>query len=91
MSARLVVAAAARVACRRLRSAIVVVLALAGMLIAAAPAAAHKPSDSYLSLQVPEAATPAVPLAGRWDIALRDLDFAIGLDGNGDGVFFVIT
>ena len=22
---------------------------------------------------------------GQWDIALRDLDFAIGLDGNGDG------
>jgi hypothetical protein len=46
------------------------------------PAAAHKPSDSYLSLQ---AAQGAAPLQGRWDIALRDLDYAIGLDADGDG------
>lgn len=41
---------------------------------------AHKPSDSYLSLGI-ESNT----IAGQWDIALRDLDFAIGLDANGDG------
>ena len=41
---------------------------------------AHKPSDSYLSLSVRENA-----VAGQWDIALRDLDFAIGLDTNADG------
>jgi hypothetical protein len=41
---------------------------------------AHKPSDSYLRLGV-EGNT----IAGQWDIALRDLDFAIGLDSNGDG------
>src|SRR5688572_22999369 len=46
----------------------------------AAPASAHKPSDSYLSLDVKGNA-----VAGQWDIALRDLDFAIGLDANGDG------
>lgn len=44
------------------------------------PAAAHKQSDAYLRL-VPEGATVAV----QWDIALRDLDLVIGLDGNGDG------
>ena len=45
------------------------------------PAAhAHKPSDSYLSLAV-----HGQQIDGQWDIALRDLDFAIGLDGNGDG------
>lgn len=43
-------------------------------------AAAHKPSDSYLSLTVGETG-----IDGQWDIALRDLDHAIGLDGNGDG------
>lgn len=43
-------------------------------------AQAHKPSDSYLSLDV-----QGQTIAGQWDIALRDLDFAIGLDGNGDG------
>lgn len=45
-----------------------------------APAQAHKPSDSYLALSV-----QGQQLTGQWDIALRDLDFAIGLDGNGDG------
>ncbi|HET9822980.1 MAG TPA: HupE/UreJ family protein, partial [Burkholderiaceae bacterium] len=45
-----------------------------------APAAAHKPSDSYLGLTVGEQG-----LAGRWDIALRDLDFALGLDADGNG------
>jgi len=40
---------------------------------------AHKPSDSYLTLSV-DGAT----VSGQWDIALRDLDFAIGLDSNGD-------
>jgi hypothetical protein len=41
---------------------------------------AHKPSDSYLSLSAENNL-----VAGQWDIALRDLDFAIGLDANGDG------
>jgi hypothetical protein len=41
---------------------------------------AHKPSDSYLTLSVDNNR-----VAGQWDIALRDLDFAIGLDANGDG------
>ena len=49
-------------------------------LSALAPAQAHKPSDSYLTVTVQGGV-----VAGRWDIALRDLDFAIGLDANGDG------
>ena len=40
---------------------------------------AHKPSDSYLNFAI-EGKT----IAGQWDIALRDLDFALGLDANGD-------
>lgn len=40
---------------------------------------AHKPSDSYLTLSV-----SGGTINGQWDIALRDLDFAIGLDTNGD-------
>ena len=43
-------------------------------------ASAHKPSDSYLSL-----ARNAQGAHGRWDIALRDLDAAVGLDRNRDG------
>ena len=43
-------------------------------------AQAHKPSDSYLTLEV-----DGQVITGQWDIALRDLDHAIGLDGDGDG------
>ena len=46
----------------------------------ALPAHAHKPSDSYLSLTITER-----QIDGQWDIALRDLDYAIGLDRNDDG------
>ena len=54
-------------------------LAFAALLVHAA-AFAHKPSDSYLTLAV-DGAT----IHGQWDIALRDLEFALGLDGNQDG------
>ena len=43
-------------------------------------AAAHKPSDSYLSLDL----TAGTVIEGRWDIALRDLDYALGLDSDQD-------
>ena len=46
----------------------------------AAPAHAHKPSDSYLTLSV-----QSDHVTGQGDIALRDLEFAIGLDADGDG------
>ena len=46
----------------------------------AGTAHAHKPSDSYLALEADAGA-----LRGQWDIALRDLEYAIGLDANGDG------
>jgi len=55
------------------------VLACALLLLTGA-AQAHKPSDSYLSVTV-----QGSQLTGQWDIALRDLDFAIGLDADGDG------
>jgi len=58
-----------------------VALAAISMLLATASAAhAHKPSDSYLSLRVAGTA-----VSGQWDIALRDLDYALGLDADGDG------
>lgn len=41
---------------------------------------AHKPSDSYLSLRI-----NGQQIDGQWDIALRDLDFVIGLDADGNG------
>jgi len=55
---------------------------LLGCLLAAccSLAQAHKPSDAYLTLIRDDAA-----LSGQLDIALRDLDNALGLDANGDG------
>jgi len=50
------------------------------ILACAATAQAHKASDSYLTLR-----TDGAGLAARWDLALRDLDQAIGLDGDGNG------
>ena len=48
--------------------------------LVASPAIAHKASDAYLTIERNGAA-----LRGQWDIALRDLDNALGLDANGDG------
>ncbi len=62
---------------KRLLPALLLVLALCG---AAGAAWAHKPSDSYLSITL-----QGGQLSGQWDIALRDLDVAIGLDADGDG------
>src|SRR5436190_14431248 len=53
------------------------------LLIAITPshvAHAHKPSDSYLTLKV-----AGEQIDGQWDIALRDLDYAISLDANQNG------
>jgi hypothetical protein len=43
-------------------------------------AQAHSASDAYLTLEVRDTVTDA-----RWDIALRDLHFVLGLDDDGDG------
>lgn len=44
------------------------------------PVWAHKASDSYLVIGADGAA-----ISAQWDIALRDIDFALGLDGDGNG------
>lgn len=46
-------------------------------------AVAHKESDAYVSLRT-DARRPE-ELRGEWDIALRDLDFTLGIDSNHDG------
>jgi hypothetical protein len=60
----------------RLPAAILFLVAL----VFAPAASAHKASDSYLSLM-----RTAEGWTGRWDIALRDLDYALELDANADG------
>lgn len=53
---------------------------LALLCVASSLARADKFSDSYLTLRAAGATVD-----GQWDIALRDLDFAIGLDRDGNG------
>ncbi|BFU92503.1 MAG: membrane protein [Nitrospira sp.] len=55
-------------------------LLIIAWLLLSLPAWAHKPSDSYLSLSIQNER-----VEGQWDIALRDLADAIGLDGDGNG------
>ena len=47
---------------------------------------AHKPSDSYLTISIQNSGNQknnnANTAEGQWDIALRDFDYAIGLDAN---------
>ena len=49
----------------------------------------HSASDAYLTLTVQNAAatsaTARTIVHGQWDIALRDLDFVLKLDDDGDG------
>jgi HupE / UreJ protein len=52
------------------------------LLCAAGVSQAHKLSDSYLSLRQTDS---GATFAGQWDIALRDLDYAVGIDSNHDG------
>jgi HupE / UreJ protein len=56
----------------------ILLLALTGT---ATQAHAHLASDSYLRIDVGETGT----VRGQWDIALRDLDVAVGLDLDQDG------
>jgi hypothetical protein len=56
------------------------VLSLA-LIAAAGTARAHLASDSYLRIEIDQAGATG----GQWDIALRDLDVAVGLDADQDG------
>lgn len=49
-------------------------------------ARAHSASDAYVTLTTDPTATGAGRVIhGEWDIALRDLDFVLSLDDDGDG------
>ncbi len=55
-------------------------LFLIAALLVFPPAWAHKPSDSYLTVRAEEERVVI-----RWDIALRDLDYVLQLDRDGNG------
>lgn len=56
---------------------------LLGLTLDSPPASAHKESDAFLTLRTDRADLHS--LDAQWDIALRDLDFALGIDSNHDG------
>jgi hypothetical protein len=62
-----------------LRSRLLFTIAIFIALISSS-AFAHKASDSLLTLE-----RDGIHIRGQWDIALRDLDVAIGLDADGNG------
>ena len=57
------------------------IMAAGTFFVLLAPASAHKSSDSYLRLRLDGAR-----ISGQWDIALRDLDYAIAIDTDNDGI-----
>lgn len=56
---------------------------LLGLALNSPLASAHKESDAFLTLRTDRADLHT--LEGQWDIALRDLDFTLGIDSNHDG------
>ena len=64
---------------KRFVGAAAVIVAL--VIVSLSPTWAHKSSDSYLSLHL-----KGQKISGQWDVALRDLDYALGLDVNYDGI-----
>jgi len=67
---------------RRVAPSLMIVLVLGGVILAPSTAQAHKPSDSYLALTL---AKGAVAGRGHWDVAVRDLDYVLAIDADGDG------
>ena len=67
---------------KRLHALFAFVLLAVGSVLPASTAWAHKPSDSYLTIR---ATQDQNDLTLRWDIALRDLDYVLTLDRDGNG------
>ena len=61
-------------------------IVLASLVVGSGIAEAHSASDAYLTLTVGSGRPHGMLVAhGQWDIALRDLDFVLRLDDDGDG------
>ena len=58
---------------------------MATLMLVASTARAHSASDAYLTLTASSPREGTTVIEGQWDIALRDLDFALSLDADGDG------
>jgi hypothetical protein len=65
---------------------VVPILTLLFAMAGSKPVCAHSASDAFLSLTSAGAVSIGQgEIHGQWDISLRDLDFALGLDDDGDG------
>ena len=64
-------------------------LAVTLIALACSAASAHSASDAYLTLDAEKPGAPGSDgntiIHGQWDIALRDLNFVLKLDDDGDG------
>jgi hypothetical protein len=60
-------------------------LAFLASAFATTAACAHSASDAYLTLTAAVNPSQRTLIHGQWDIALRDLDFVLQLDEDGDG------
>jgi hypothetical protein len=58
---------------------------LCAVLMSSRIAYAHSASDAYLTLTAASDTQGGRTIHGQWDIALRDLDFALKLDDDGNG------
>lgn len=65
---------------RARRGGLALLMVALGGSVSAPPAHAHKASDAYLSLDISDGG-----IIGQWDISLRDLELAVGVDKDGDG------
>lgn len=70
----------------RVRAAVVLAVTLLFAIASPEPAYAHSASDAFLSLTSDgPVSTEQNQIHGQWDISLRDLDFVLRLDDDGDG------
>jgi hypothetical protein len=68
------------------RAAVVTILTLLFAMAGPKPVCAHSASDAFLSLTSDGPTSIGhSEIHGQWDISLRDLDFVLSLDDDGDG------
>jgi hypothetical protein len=70
---------------QQLKRLLPVAAALCALIARSGVAHAHSASDAYLTLTAERDVQGGTTIHGQWDIALRDLDFALKLDDDGDG------
>ena len=69
-----------------MKAAVAALMVVSALVFGPAVVRAHSASDAYLNLTVDSGGPRGVFVVhGQWDIALRDLDFVLKLDDDGDG------